>query len=335
MFMFLLIGIYISNVLNSVKWNGFLGMNMNYIILFAVSLQAYWMYTYVNSGVSFFEMILVPLLHVLQSGSEYGSDVLLTGYEYQRGLVDTILIQSCYLIMPFLVISGVLSWISSRDYKKFSFAFAISGLYAIIYVVPVLGMRNLLTTRWIPLLSILLVIVVSAYVFDFANTIKSNKGKIMTVLVVVSVFTSFMLITPAIDKDVPVIEKERTTRNQFKYSEMNAANTITNSYSGDIRLDSLFVTCVRSYGNGSDDALYPFSLEYIESNSTEIDDNSLVVFRQSTLKEPISVTYGKLFGLSMSMILPENFFAKFKSNDYDLVYNNGDIVSYINKRDDK
>lgn len=326
---FLLIGTYMFNYMTGSRESTASGMNINYVILFAVTVQAYWMYTYVNSGVSFFEMVVGPLLSVLQSGGEYGSSVLITGYEYDRTLFETAVLHACYLIMPFLTIGGVLMWTVSRKYKRFAFSIATIGLYMLIYGFPLLGMRNLLTTRWIPLISILLVIISSAYIFEFTNVFKSNKTKLFVVFLVISLFTSLMLISPAINKDAPVIEKERTARNQFTNTEIYAAKTISNSYSGIIRLDSPFNSCMGYYGNTSDDEVIVFNTDYIEENATGPLDE-LVVVRPSTKNEPISLQYSDLFGLDMDIILPEEFFTRFSSDNFSLVYNDGAVLGYAN-----
>jgi hypothetical protein len=311
-------------------------ISTSYILLFAVALQSYWMHTYMYPGQTFFDAVVGPFISVLESGGEYGSNVLIVGLEYQKPLLDTLLLHSSYLILPFFAIGGVLLWLSLRDNKKFSFVTAVIILYSFVYGIPLLGMRNMLTSRWVPLLSVFLVIVASAYIFENIELIKSNRNKIFAIFTIAVIFSFFMITTPGINKDNPMVAKDTTCRNQFKDSEASAAKTISNVYTGRIKVDPLMGTCFSEIRASSVPRIESkllfegFGADYIAS-STQEECVTMIMLRKCTSNEPISVEVSKLYGVYRIQSLPKEFFARFESNDYDLVYNNSGVLGYISR----
>ena len=331
-----LISIYFGKIAYNYIYKHEEGIDIStyYILLFAVALQFYWMHTSVRPGRTFFDYVVGPFINVLKSGGEYGSDVLIVGYEYHRSLLDTLLLHSSYLILPFFAIGGVLLWLSLRDNKKFSIVTAVIILYSFVYGIPLLGMRNLLTSRWVPLLSVFLVIVASAYIFTIIGLIKSNRNKIFAIFTIAVIFSFFMITTPGINKDNPIFAKDTTFRNQFKDSEVSTAETISNVYSGRIKVDSLMGTCFSETHASSvlrveSELLFEgFGVDYIAS-STQEENVTMIMLRKCTLNEPITVKVSKLYGLYRIQSLPKEFFARFESTDYNLVYSNREVLAYL------
>ena len=311
-------------------------ISTSFILLFAVALQSYWMHTSVRLGRTFFDYVVGPFINVLQSGGEYGSNVLIVGYDYHRSLLDTLLLHSSYLILPFFAIGGVLYWLSLRDNKKFSIVTAVIILYLLVYGIPLLGMRNLLTSRWVPFLSVFLVIVASAYIFTIIELIKSDRNKIFAIFTIAVIFSFLMITTPGINKDNPIFAKDTTFRNQFKDSEVSTAKTISNVYTGRIKVDPLMSTCFSvTHASSvlrieSELLLDGFGADYIAS-STQEECVTMIMLRKCTSNEPIPIKVSKLYGVYRIQSLPKEFFARFESNDYDLVYNNSGVLGYISR----
>ena len=152
---FALVTIYIGKYLHNhlYKNSPFGTTGFNYILFFVVSMQTYWMFTYVNSDTSFLAMILKPLMEVFQAGAGYSSDELIVGSVANQDTLEVLLLHISYLALPFFAIGGVLAWFSREDSKKiskFSVALVVVILYSFAYGIPLLGMRNLLTSRWFP-----------------------------------------------------------------------------------------------------------------------------------------------------------------------------------------
>jgi hypothetical protein len=303
----------------------------SYVLFFLVSMQTYWTFTYVHGDISFFEMILKPLIGVLQGGTAYSSDELIVGTLTNQDALETLLLHICYLALPFFAIGGVLAWFFREDIKKinkFSAALVVIVLYGLAYGIPLLGMRNLLTSRWFPLISVFLVLVAASYMLKLVSLIDFKKAKIPAVFILVLLFSFIMLETPGINKDNPLVAKETTVRNQFKDVEIQAIETVTGKYSGNILMDSPYDSCL-FYCNpeySSINAKY-FDIQNIKTG--EINGNPMVLLRKTTLEEPISIDDPERYGVSIVQTVPEEFFNRFEAQNYALIYNNEEVSAYV------
>jgi hypothetical protein len=303
----------------------------SYILFFLVSMQTYWTFTYTHGDISFFEMILKPLIGVLQGGTAYSSDELIMGSVTSADTLETLILHISYLALPFFAIGGVLAWFSREDIKKinkFSVALVVIILYGLAYGIPLLGMRNLLTSRWFPLISVFLALVAASYMLKLASLFDFRKAKIPAIFTIVLLFSFVMAITPGIDKDNPLVAKDTTVRNQFKYIEIQAIETVTGKYSGNILMDSPYDSCLfykdtKYNSNNAKD----FDINNI--NTGEINGNPMVLLRKSTLNEPVSINDPDRYGVNFIQALPEEFFNRFETQDYELVYNNEEVSAYL------
>jgi len=305
-----------------------------YLALFGIAIVAYWIGMEFPSGSTFFDYILGPFVDVLRAGGEYGSDLLVVGRSYGQPLFDLLILQSSYLILPFFAIGGLLLWMSPENRKRFSIAAVAAALFVMVYGIPLLGIRNLLTSRWMPLLCIFLAILAAAFIWRSVNLMSSRTAKICSVFLIVLVFAFLMITTPGINKDNPLVSKDTTIRNQFTYSEIQAAETIESVFDGNTYVDSTFSSVyvyhtdpiisgkeIETSGN-----IYRFS---ISGNDDLIDANNLFVLRTCTLYEPIAVKASHLYGDSMAQVIPQSFFDSFESHHFDLVYSNSYVLGYL------
>ncbi|MFZ2498812.1 hypothetical protein [Methanosarcina sp.] len=312
-----------------------LGTNgFNYILFFIVSLQTYWMFTYINPGTSFFEMIFLPLVEVFKLGASYSSDELILGSVTNQDTLEVLLLHISYLALPFFAIGGVLAWFSREDAKKinkFSIALVVVILYSFAYGIPLLGMRNFLTSRWFPLISVFLVLVAASYILKLTSLFASRKAKIPVIFIIVLLFSFVMVTTPGINKDNPLVAKDTTVRNQFKDVEIQAIKTVSGTYSGNILMDSPYDSCLFYSAPGYDtsNATY-FNIQHIRTQ--EIDRNSMVLLRKSTIKEPISINDPDRYGVNFIQTLPGDFFNRFEAPEYALVYNNKEVIAYVEEK---
>lgn len=306
--------------------------SFNYILFFVISLQTYWMFTYVTQDTSFFEMIFKPLVDVLQMGSSYSSDELIVGTATTtQDPMEVLLLHISYLALPFFAIGGVLAWSSRRDaikINKFSIALVVAILYGLAYGIPLLGMRNFLTSRWFPLIAVFLVLVAASYMLKLVSLFNSKKAKIPTIFIIVLLFSFVMVTTPGINKDNPLVGKETTVRNQFKNIEIQAVKTLSGVYSGNILMDSPYDSCLfyRDPGYDGNNATY-FDTEQIKSR--EISGNHMVLLRRSSLNEPISINDPERYGVNTIKPLPVEFFNSFEDPEYERVYDNSEVLAYL------
>ena len=303
----------------------------NYILFFIISLQTYWMFTYVNPYTSFLEMVLGPLMDVIQIGAGYSSDELIIGSGSNQETLETLLLHISYLALPFFAIGGVLAWFSGRDVKKinkFSTALVVVILYSLAYGIPMLGMRNFLTSRWFPLISVFLVLVAASYMLKLVSLFDSKKAKIPAIFTIILLFSFLMVTTPGINKDNPLVAKDTTVRNQFKEIEIEAVKTVTAKHPGKILMDSPYDSCLfyRDRGYDSSNATY-FNIQHIQTG--EINGNPMILLRESTVKEPVSINDPERYGVNFIQKLPEEFFNRFEAYDYARVYDNEEVLAYI------
>lgn len=303
----------------------------SYILFFLVSMQTYWTFTYVHGDISFFEMILKPLIGVLQGGTAYSSDELIVGSVANQDTLETLILHISYLALPFFAIGGVLAWFSREDIKKinkFSVALVVIILYGLAYGVPLLGMRNLLTSRWFPLISVFLSLVAASFMLKLVSLCDLRKAKIPVIFIIVLLFSFVMVTTPAIDKDNPLVAKESTVRNQFKNIEIHAIETVTGKYSGSILMDSPYDSCL-FYSDSKYNSINAKSFDIGNINTGEINGNPMVLLRKSTLYEPVSLDDPERYGVGFVQTLPEKFFNRFEAQDYALIYDNEAISAYV------
>jgi hypothetical protein len=313
----------------SIRTTGF-----NYMLFFAISMQTYWMFTFVNPDTSFLQMVLKPLVEVLLSGANYSSSELITGTSANKETMEMLILQISYLALPFFAIGGVLAWFSRDNFKKinkFSITLVVIILYGLAYGIPLLGMRNFLTSRWFPLIAVFLVLVAASFMLKLVSLSNSKRLRIPAIFIIVLLFSFFMVTTPGINKDNPLVAKETTVRNQFKYIEIQAVETISGKHSGKILMDAPYDSCLfyRDKGYDPSNGTY-FDTQDIKTG--EIKGDPIVLLRKSTLIEPVSIDDPERYGVSDVKPLPQEFFNRFEAQDYALVYNNEDVVAYLKER---
>jgi len=305
-----------------------------YLTLFGIAITAYWIVMEFPGGSTFFGYVLGPFFDVLEAGGEYGSDLLVVGRSYEQPLFDTLILQSSYLILPFFAIGGLLLWMTPENRKKFSIAVVAAALFVMVYGVPLLGIRNLLTSRWMPLLCIFLAILAAAFIWRSVNLMSPKMVKMCSIFLIVFVFAFLMVTTPGINKDNPLVSKDTTVRNQFTLSEVRATETMESVFDGDTYVDSTFLG---AYIYHTDSVISGKKIEIsgrvdgfsISGNDDPIRANNLFVLRTSTLYEPVTVKASHLYGDLMARVIPQDFFDSFESRHFDLVYSNSYVLGYL------
>jgi len=326
------LGRYLHNHLYKNSPSGIIGFS--YILFFVVSMQTYWMFTYVSSNTSFFAMIFKPLMEVFHVGANYSRDELILGSVTNQGALEALLLHISYLILPFFAIGGVLEWFSHENVKKinrFSVALVVIILYSFAYGIPLLGMRNFLTSRWFPLISVFLVLVAASYILKLVSLFNLRKARTFAIFTIVLLFSFFMVTTPGINKDNPLVAKDTTIRNQFKDIEIQAIKTVSKAYSGNMMMDSPYNSCIfySDSGYNPNNATY-FNIHNIQTR--EIDGNSMVLLRKSTMNEPVSINDPNRYGINFIQALPIEFFKRFEAPDYALVYDNEEVLAYLKEK---
>jgi hypothetical protein len=311
-----------------------------FLAIFGVSMLLYWIYTPLYNNESFFKVTFGPFVDVLINGGQYGSDVLIVGQLYERPFIETLLLQTSYLILPFFAIGGIFFWISRKNAIKFSIAFTAAALFFLVYAIPFLGIRNLLTDRWMPFLIIFLGILGAAIIISSIDSVKSNTPKFVTIFAIVAIFSFLMIVVPSINKDTPFVAKDTTIRNQFTYQELGAVETIKSIDRGTIIIDPDFNSPFLVYGNDYKTGRQNSSVYSVVSFGSEnellaISNSSglLTILRKSTLIEPVSLKASELYGDIYTRPLSVSSFATLDgAENQNLIFTNGDVTGYYSNR---
>jgi len=295
-----------------------LGPNLLYVSLFIVTWLSYLMATPRVPGDSLFSYA-VRIVKEAFSTAEFGAAGAVTKSVYV-GLWSNILFELGYLILLFLSIGGILWWLSSRDNRKLSIAGPAVVLAMIAYGTAAVGLRTVIPGRWIPALTVFLVILASAYVVGLAPLVRPTFAKIAT-FSLVSLLTFFMITTPNVNKDNPFYAMDRAGRTQFKASEVSGISTLNEVYSGTIRTDSWYTSGItRQLEMNSQ--LEGFDEEYV-NGITEEDSGTLVVVRNAVFEEPQRVALGP------RQIIDRGFLERFETPKYSLVYANTTVTAHL------
>jgi hypothetical protein len=312
-----------------------------FLAIFGISMILYWIYTPLYNNESFFKVTFGPFVDVLMNGGQYGSDTLIVGQLYVRPLIETFLLQTSYLIVPFFAIGGIFFWLSRKDGIKFSIALIAAALFFLVYAIPFFGIRNLLTDRWMPFLLLFLGILAAAFIISSIDLIHSNRTKCVTIFAIVAIVSFLMIVVPSINKDNPLVAKDTTIRNQFTYQELGAVETIKSIGRGTIIIDPDFNSPFLVYGSDNTTGGQKFSINSVVSFSSEnelllISENYglLTILRKSTLTEPVSLKASELYGDIYARPMSESSFAYFDgAANQDLIFTNGDVIGYYSYRE--
>lgn len=319
------------------------GQNFKFQLLlaiFGISMLIYWMYTPLENNESFFAATLGPFIDVLFTGGEYGSDTLIVGYTYVRPFFETFILQTSYLFLPFFAIGGIFFWISRKEGIKFLIASTGAALFFLVYAIPFLGIRNVLTDRWIPFLVIFLGILAAAYIIACIDLINSNTTKLVTIFAIVAIFSFLMVTVPGINKDNPLVAQDKTVRNQYSYNELGAVKTIKSIQSGTIIVDPNFNSPFLVDGTDYAKEGPHFFIGSVASFTSEnelmaISENRglLTILRKITLTEPVSLVASELYGAEYATPLSKTSFDYFdRAENQNLIFTNGNVIGYYSNR---
>ncbi|NLG05640.1 MAG: hypothetical protein GX567_17720 [Clostridia bacterium] len=301
----------------------------NYLLLFIIMLISHWFYSFITNNCSFFEFVFRPLITDFFGAKQYDYMEILRGVTSGDSFLTTIISSLPYTVPVFFAIGGVLLWFASRDRKKLQMIAPIVILYAIVFGTPMIGMRNLVTDRWLPFLSVFLCVVIAAYILGIADIPHSRISKVFAISIIVTSFCFVMIITPAINKDNPIIDNYATVRDQFTDAEVAGMDALTSIAAGPIKSDLAYFLLERSklYTNQT---YIGMSLDYVSSIEFSDKSNTLIAIRKCGMIEPLAFDTGKL-GILERQYLPDHFLDRFNRPQYDLIYSNEAVLEYLAK----
>ncbi len=311
------------------KNSSIVNISLNLVMVFTIAMLSYWMIVIRGeSGVTFFDTMAMRIIRALSADVYFDpASSVYAGLAGSYTILSNALYHFGYLILVFLAAIGVLFWLSPKnvDKGKVGIILSILLLYVFTYGTPLTSMgQSVIPHRWLPFIYVLLTLVSAQAILVLVGSIRYNWGKLPLVSGVVILLTFFMLTTPYICGDSPLYNHNRASRPAFKYSEVQAASTVTQAYEGNIMID-------RHYAKVFSHIVYDHNLSR-ESLKSDVDSSfkGMILLRRALLTEPTIASQSGTLGKGRSEVLGEEFFNRVdRIPGAKLVYNNGEVIVYL------
>ena len=189
-------------------------------------------------GSSFFENRLLSFLRSLTTEAE----VLVSrppSSIAQYGLVEPILDISGYLLLLFFGILGALLWLSWRDQQtiRVSLIAALLTMMGIQFFFPVLGLRDILPSRWFAFYYPILGVLAASGLLATSNLFNWRPLKTGFLASLVFAVTLLMTTNSIANTDSPIYGRQFSTPLAYTESEMAAARLVGGVFDGLIVAD--------------------------------------------------------------------------------------------------
>lgn len=305
-------------------------INTNIVLLFITAVIFYWMYIFGDSSHHFFDSVIFVLKKALIS-SEVGNVEIITQVS-KLDILSVVLNKVGYSILVFLAFIGcfILVSLSKSDTKGLYLVFFCSILFAFIYIPSLVGSNALLPHRWFPFLYSMLSIL-SAITIRFFTSFKKDHhyqfaGRFLFMTSLIFLLIFFMITNSLTNSDSSIYPRDNLydfsySRSSFYESEMVIGNFVKNNAQNyPVVPDMRFVSVMKHwYGLNN--------VSYISLSNQESYDNGLILLRKSIFNGYIAdqstdydFTYVKF---------SDEFIKYFGSNNYMLVYNNGEVLGQL------
>jgi hypothetical protein len=297
-----------------------------FLFLYILTMSVTWIYINIGDSKSFFDSVVDPFIRVLMERGQYEGTTLLMGTKDAISPINYILIQLPYLLIPICSIFALFSYLSKRNMQFFSYFVTLGFLGIMIYIIPMVGIKNLFTDRWIPFISIFILIGFAIFFYKFI--IYFNKN----IQVPLAFFITFLLIisminTPEINNNSIFDIENNKVRNQFNNNEIEGIYFIMSYIKEPIYIDISYSILLSYYINTQKYSkkvkIIPLSYENILS-SNNIVDNSVIILRLCSINESISI---KRNNKNIDIKLPENYFILMEKTK-NIIYNNKNVIVY-------
>ena len=279
--------------------------------MFVVGMLAYWIYAGYTEGGSFFDIIAKTLYRSLTTEAAF-----LARAPVAPGL-DPALNISGFLILVLFGILGCLLWLTQRQEgrTKVSFIATLIVLFAITFLFPLFGLKNILPGRWYPFIYLVLSVAAATAILTVIYRIGFSKlGNIILVCIVFA-FSFFMITNDNSNMDSPIYASEFNSRLVYTNSEMLVGEWVTEAYDGKIITDAQYGDCViRVYFSR------PYSVSFEMLDEEQL-NSGLVIWRDVMADRPIRVPSGYV-------VLGGAFEPKLEAS-HNLVYTNNTSKAFL------
>ncbi len=284
---------------------GELDISYGLVFLFGLIMYMHWTYLFFTTAETRLVWVLKPFIAALSRHTEF---VGLTS-----GMAASSWNRIGFLMLMGFIMLGSLIWLSPkmRNNLRVIIIALILVFGVLTFVFPVLNIRNLAASRWLPFIFVAGVGLVVSGILGLSAIGKSKIVKALLIVIIIFTFTMFDINNNSVNLHTPFVEEP--SRYSYTQSEQSALDTISENYD------------VRIIGDR------PFIHEYLEtkeplrpygylSELAEFERNNIIVIRRYAYTH-LDVLEGMESDLLIELDGP----------DYDLIYRNPEVKAYFSR----
>ncbi len=269
-------------------------------VLFSIGMLSMWIY------ISGHFVLLVKLFRADFSREIYWHDAPVQSSSYfTMPLSEQILSQLGFILFFALAFIGGFYMISKKFGNEKGFLLYLSGFTMLsIGFFPLITGKSSIESRWWFFAQVFLSISVAVAYLLISQTFTKMCKKISIIFIISFLLSSFLIINPQVNLDNSKFFPYSTIRYSFTESELQAMNTITTKWNGDIWGDSFMRSPIPT--------LQPFT-QNLTSQDIYFTNNSLIILRKEV---ETHTSHGFLrFNYSPSSELTQQGYSKLYSNE--------------------
>lgn len=278
-----------------------------------IALLSRWIYAKFAHGIPFFDQIVLWLISsfakttgVLNRPERYASTSIpfLESFANSFGL----------LIFLFLTVVGTFASLScpQRNKIKFAYIFTMVMMFAITFVFPLFGLRNIIPSRWFVFVYFFASMLASFALFYIYNKINKPYIRISFIFLTIVFFVFFMSSSTIANQDSPLWLENSTPSYIYSTAEITAAKTIV-QYSENVFSDRFYGSSVLGVYLGIDHR------RFVDINSLDNRGKDIFLWRRYFFERPIYTT-------SKLEVLGSDVFNQLESENK--IYNNKYVIGY-------
>lgn len=304
-------------------------------LILGITLVISWMYTYYNTSLSFFDRIVDSLFSSFQSdiGFMNTKGNILSEIGYNTEGLFTLFFDNLGFGILFglsaltLFLAIYKKWIRSEVLFIIILSFCV--LQFIVYSFPILGLNNIVPSRWFAFIYFFGSILMSISIIRISHC---GKWTVFPIIFLIIIFSFGMITNSVANDDSPLYAKEFRSANSYTFAEENAGLTLSpylknNQLITDYYYQRLFM--VKTPDLITQDIKYD-EIESILLGSTPSNYiSSVFVFREYMIDRPIQIYWEYQSGkkVTLKKVLGNTF--KSQLDKYSLIYNIGDTTAYF------
>ena len=208
-------------------------ISFSFSLLFMVAMFGWWIYA---SG------HITQLAHLI----EWGFKVDKWGYsDVATPSIDKFKVEHILNTFAFNLFGAFFMFGSLHLFNrnKYAFAIVLGGylLAIMIFFTMILGLTGILQMRWYPSFQTIASFPAAVGIFMLHKLSKNNVNRVFLPIILIFLFSFFAITTPIANVDHSVYSKNTLIRYAYTESEIQGANTISQTYTGKIGIDSYYI----------------------------------------------------------------------------------------------